>query len=150
VPLGQPLRAELPSFPRAPELVRPDGSRSPLANEPTALGERRWALELAPAARRVGVWRLELEGQPDELFSVGFDPAEGRLERLGPAELSSLHPALAPYAPGEASRAASSAAGQSEWWRALAALCLLALLADALLSGWLSFRRGGPIPRSNR
>jgi hypothetical protein len=150
VRLGQPLRAELASFPRAPELLRPDGSRTPISAEPAALGERRWALDLAPAARRVGVWRLELEGQPDELFSVGFDPAEGRLGRLGPAELASLHPAIAPYEPGAASIAESGTAAPGEWWRALAALCLLALLGDALLSGWLSFRRGGPIPRNHR
>lgn len=150
VALGQPLRAELGSFPRAPELVRPDGGRVPISAEPLPLGPRRWALELAAAARRVGVWRLELEGQPDELFSVGFDPAEGRLERLGPAELSGLHPALAAYAPGTASSAVSGTAAQSEWWRALAALCLVALVGDALLSGWLSFRRSGPISRSPR
>jgi Aerotolerance regulator N-terminal len=143
VALGRPLRAELLGFPRAPQLERPDGSRSPLTSEPKALDERRWSLELSPAARRVGVWKLLLEGQSDELFSVGFDAREGQLDRLAGNLLSSLHPALDARAESEDSTGPTLENAGGEWWRPLALLCLLMLVGEALLSGWLSYRRGG-------
>ena len=142
--LGGALVAEFGSFPRGTALVRPDGSRRVVDAAPRELPGGRWSVLAAERVDRAGVWRVETEEGSDLPFAALYDPSEGDLERLQPAELESLHPGLAVWAPDEGGGAPVEAgAGRGELWRWLAALCLAALVMESLFAAWLGHRRGG-------
>jgi hypothetical protein len=123
--------------------VRPDDTRRALTGEPRQV-DGLWELDAITDAERAGVWRVELEGGAADVFALVADAREGRLERLGPADLRALHPALLPYEPqrGEGQIADEGPARGGELWRLLAALCLAALLLESLWGAFLGRRRG--------
>ncbi len=144
VELGSPLIAEVDLFPRSPVVVRPDGTRRSLEDEPRELAGGRFRLNLVERAEESGVWQLETEEGPARPFAVLVDPAEGDLERLEPSALPQLHPALSLLDRELASADADSpVAAQGELWRFAAAACLAALVLDSLLGAFLGFRRSG-------
>lgn len=144
VDLGSPLVAEVDLFPRSPVVVRPDGTRRPLEDEPSELSGGRFRLNLVERAEEAGVWQLETEEGPARPFAVLVDPEEGDLERLDSGALPQLHPALSLLDRKPASTdAATPAATQGELWRFAAAACLAALVLDSLLGAFLGFRRSG-------
>ncbi len=142
--LGAPLVPSFAAFPRGAALVRPDGTRRALSGEPRQV-DGRWELDPISDAERAGIWRVELEGGAADVFALVADPREGRLERLGPADLRALHPALVPFEPqrGESAGLEAGPARGGELWRLLAGLCLAALILESLWGAFLGRRRGG-------
>jgi hypothetical protein len=142
---GEPLSAEVPAFPRSPQLVRPDGTRRPLEGEAERSGAGTWKLPVVAGkeTERVGAYRIEMEGAPATAFSVQLDPLEGDLDRISPAELDALHPAFLTFRPGDGgARGADRTAPQrGELWRWLALGCLVTLVLESLWSAWLGARR---------
>lgn len=144
VELGSPLIAEVDLFPRSPVVVRPDGTRRPLEDEPREISGGRYRLNLIERAEDAGVWQLETEEGPPRPFAVRIDPDEGDLERLDPVALPQLHPALSLLDREPASAEADGEdTTQGELWRFAAAACLAALVLDSLLGAFLGFRRSG-------
>jgi hypothetical protein len=134
--------AELPSFPRSPVLILPDGSRRAIDGAPEPSGPGSWRL-IAPAATdRAGLHRLELEGATPVPFAIQADAHEGDLERLGANELASVHRTL--VAAGQTSARTSSedeTPRQGELWRLLAIACLTALGLETLWAAWIGRSR---------
>jgi len=146
---GEPLVAEVASFPRNLALTRPDGSRTAIDGVAQELADGRWRLPVIPGkeTERAGLYRIEMESsgaRPGQTaFAVRIDPGEGDLERLRPEELATLHPALAAVNRGEdADLAADPGARQrGELWRGIALACLVALALETLWAAWLGRRR---------
>lgn len=134
------LVCEVDVYPQSPEVVRPDGSRRPLDGEPEALGPLRWRLPRFEQADRIGVYEFQLEGEPAVPFAVTLDPSEGDLDRLGPSELSQLHPALAFASVGGAVESDDRPV-QGELWRGFAIATLILMFAESLWAAWLGRRR---------
>lgn len=150
---GEPLSAEVAgTFPRGAQLVRPDGSRRPIDEEPEALGPARWRLPPVPGkdTERAGVYRVELEGAPPLAFAVRIDPAEGDVARLGHAELASLHRAWLPIEPGAGGDDDGAAVQpqRGELWRWLAIACVAALVLESLWAASIGQRRGPALRRA--
>ncbi|MEO0652198.1 MAG: BatA domain-containing protein, partial [Planctomycetota bacterium] len=136
VELGEPIVASFDLFPRQPAVVTADGLRRPIEEEPVELGGGRWRLPPIEDTARAGLLRIEAEGQGPLAFSVLADASEGRLARMAPGEVESLHPALQ-IARGDRSGAdAASVAPRGELWRGLAWTCLGLLVAESLWSAW--------------
>lgn len=142
---GEPLAAEVPAFPRNPQLLRPDGTRRPIEGEPERAGTGNWKLPLVPGkeTERVGAYKIEMEGLAALQFAVQLDPLEGDLDRLSPAELDALHPAFITFRAGSGDRAGTDrvAPQRGELWRWLALGCLIALVLESLWAAWLGARR---------
>lgn len=142
---GTTVVAEFDSFPRSPELVRPEGQRVPLEGEVSEMEHGRW--RLAPiesaATQRAGLYAVATQGAGELVFAVQLDAREGDLDRAAPAELESLHPALRVLASGDEQRRGDENGGpaRGELWRWLAGLALLALVLEALWAGWLAHKR---------
>jgi len=134
------LVCEVDVYPRTPEIVRPDGSRRPLDGEPEALGPRRWRLPAFAQTDRVGQYRFQLEGEPSIPFAVQFDARESDLDRLGPEELSTLHPTLVLATIGGAVESEDRPV-QGELWRGFAIAALVFLFCESLWAAWLGRRR---------
>ncbi len=141
VALGSALEADFESFPRELRALAPDGSERALALEPRALGPALWQLPPFLGADRVGLWRIAAAGNATRAFAVQFDPEEGDLARLAPAELRALHPALRAHEARERDTALASVESGGEWWRALAFAALACVLLDGLWAAWLGRRR---------
>lgn len=144
VPPGAVVTLLTESFPRSPELVRPDGSRRPLEDEPVELPDGHWHLAdlRGPDTERVGLYRVDLEGAPAEPFSVQLDASESDLDRLAPAELAGIHPALvAVERGGEDDSGDEAGPRRGELWRTLAIITLAVLVAESLWAAWLGNRR---------
>ena len=143
---GEAFTARTDSFPRAPLLLNPDGSRRALAGNPLELGGGAWLLPEVPgsATTRAGLYTIELEGAPSVPFAVSCDPAEGDLARWSPAELDASHPALRYYAPmsDEADDETVGDEARGELWRTLCALALAFLILESLWAARLGRRRG--------
>jgi hypothetical protein len=143
VAVGEPLLAEVATFPRSPAVLTPDAARRPLDGEPEQVAEGVWRLPAFMATDRVGLWRIEIEGVPDLAFSVGLDPAEGDLERISGAELEASHAVWRLRDRAEAGEALDEddAPRRGELWRWLAALTLAALVLETLWAAWIGVRR---------
>lgn len=147
VPPGAQLAASARVFPRNLVLVRPDDTRrgidSPAVQDASHAG--RWRLPVVPAgeAARVGVWRFEMDNAAPIAFAVQPDAREGDLERLSPAALAGLHPALQPADVEEStgSDAERAAPARGELWRGIAIACLVALVLESLWAAWLGQKR---------
>ena len=138
VAVGGALELELDVFPRAAELVAPDGARAPLSGEPVELTRGLWRLSSTGPLERAGLWRIETEGGPTLTLASQFDAREGDLARLTGDELEALHPAWRLF------QGADSAGGgeedpreRGELWRPLAAACLLFLVLETLWTAWI-------------
>jgi hypothetical protein len=146
---GEPLVAEVGSFPRNLALSRPDGSRTPLDGVAQELANGRWRLPVIPGkdTERAGLYRIEMESGGSRAgstaFAVRIDPSEGDLERLRPGELESLHPALVPVTSGETDTGGVDPRAQQrgELWRGIALACLAALVLESLWAAWIGRRR---------
>jgi hypothetical protein len=142
---GEPLSAEVPAFPRNPQLVRPDGTRRPLEGEAERAGTGNWKLPIVPGkeTERVGAYKIEMEGLPALHFAVQLDPLEGDLDRISPAELDALHPAFTTLRSGEGGNKADDrvAPQRGELWRWLALGCLVALVLESLWAAWIGMHR---------
>ena len=136
------LSAEVASFPRNLTLVRPDGSRRPVSGEPEPLGQR---FRLPPVADtgRAGLYRLEMDGAESVPFAVQLAAAESDLERIPPAELARLHPALRLAAAGGADRGGEDdqRSRKGELWRPIAIACFVFLVLESLWAAWIGLRR---------
>ncbi|MCH2104704.1 MAG: BatA domain-containing protein [Planctomycetes bacterium] len=143
---GEPFTARIDSFPRAPELLNPDGSRRPLTGAPVELGGGAWLLPEVPSSdtSRAGLYAITLEGAPNVPFAVTCEPAEGDLARWSPAELDASHPALSYYAPTGESDSDETVGDEArgELWRTLCALALAFLILESLWAARLGRRRG--------
>lgn len=138
VPVGAALELELETFPRSAELVRPDGSRSPLSGEAREIAPGLWRLASTGPLERVGLWRVETEGGGMLPIACLPDPEEGDLARLSAEELEGLHPALRLYSGGENSSSGDDdPARRGELWRPLAAAALLFLVLETLWAAWI-------------
>ncbi|MBK7874786.1 MAG: hypothetical protein IPJ77_03385 [Planctomycetes bacterium] len=141
---GAALAAEVASFPRGLELVRPDGSRRALDGE-AVQKDGRWTLPVVDGKEttRIGVYRIAMEGAPAVNFAVQLDPREGDLQRYAPRELESLHRALSVIEAGAESRGddAGVRPERGELWRKVALLCLIVLVLETLWAAWLGARR---------
>lgn len=142
---GAPLAAEVATFPRGLELVRPDGSRRALDGEAKQAGGGRWTLPQVEGkdTQKAGVYRIAMDGARAVSFAVQMDPREGDLERIEPRELGTLHRALALIDAGGDERGTDDGARpeRGEFWRALAIACLAALVLETLWAAWLGARR---------
>jgi hypothetical protein len=146
---GEPIQAEAPTFPRALALSKPDGSRQALDGVAEQLPGGRWRLPAIPGkdTERAGLYRVEVDGSTSRAGSLAFavclDPDEGDLERLGPDELSSLHPALVAVSAGESGKTGidPDALHRGELWRGIAIACLAALVLESLWAAWIGRRR---------
>lgn len=141
---GEAFEGELRAFPRSVELVLPDESRRRIDGEVTELPGGRWRLPRVdgPATARVGLHRVVAEGAGELLFAVGLDAEESELERMTPAELEALHPAIELAAAEEAEDDGEQAAdGRGELWRGLALAALLLLTAESLWGAFVGRRR---------
>ncbi|MFN0243458.1 MAG: BatA domain-containing protein [Planctomycetota bacterium] len=142
---GEPLSAEVATFPHGPELVRPDGSRRALDGESEALGNGRFRLPQVPAkeTERIGAYKIELAGAAPLSFAVQLDAGEGDLLRLAGAELEALHRAFVPVSSTSEGRGRDDATPpqRGELWRGIAAACLAALVLESLWAAWLGKRR---------
>jgi len=143
VGVGEPVGLVVASFPRAPELVRPDQTRRPLTGDVLETADGRWRLpEIGPnETQRVGLYEVRQEGGPVEPFAVQLDPAEGWLERLLPSELPGLHPALRPTTPDDRREDGESGPARGEIWRTLALVALASLVLESLWAAWIGRRR---------
>jgi len=138
VAVGGALELELESFPRTAELVRPDGSRTPLSGEAREVAPGLWRLPSTGPLERAGLWRLETENSGTLALACQPDPAEGELARLTPEELEGLHPTWR-FAAGQESESAGEddPALRGELWRPLAAAALLFLVLETLWGAWI-------------
>jgi len=143
---GEAFSARTDSFPRAPELLNPDGSRRPLSGAPFELGGGAWLLPEVPGSEttRAGLYFINLEGAPSLPFAVTCEPAEGDLARWSAAELDASHPALTYYAAAEEGDMDETVGDEArgELWRTLCALALAFLIFEALWAARLGRRRG--------
>jgi hypothetical protein len=143
---GEAFSARTESFPRAPELLNPDGSRRALSGAPVELGGGAWRLPEVPGIEttRAGLYAIELEGAPDVPFAVTCEPTEGDLARWAPAELDASHPALSYYAAADEGAEDETVGDEArgELWRTLCALALAFLVFEALWAARLGRRRG--------
>lgn len=138
VAVGGALELELESFPRSAELVRPDGSRTPLSGEAREVAPGLWRLPSTGPLERAGLWRVETEGGPALALACQPEAAEGDLARLAPEELEGLHPALRLDAGGEdQSSGEDDPARRGELWRPLAAAALAFLVLETLWAAWI-------------
>jgi hypothetical protein len=138
VPVGASLALELTSFPRGATLVRPDQTRTPLAQEPRVVAEGRFELGPLGPLERAGLWRVESEGAVPQWIASQLETAESDLARLGAEELERLHPAWRLYRPGDESNVqGDDPAHRGELWRWLAALTLALLVAETLWAAWI-------------
>lgn len=143
VEVGEPLRFEVEGYPRRPVAYGPEGRRRELDGEPVDLGGGRWRVTVTESADRPGPWSAEVGDEVAALFAVGFDAAEGDLERL-PGDPSARHPALVPASAGastDASAGGDPSGGGGELWRLLIALVLGFLVIESLFSAYLGRRR---------
>lgn len=137
-PVGGTLELELETFPRGAELVRPDGSRAPLGLEPREVAEGLWRLAPIGPLDQAGLWRVETEGTRATMLASQLAPSEGDLERIAPAELSTLHPVWQIHRPGEEDGGAEEdPLERGELWRWLAAATLALLVAETLWAAWI-------------
>jgi hypothetical protein len=143
--VGVPVALETEHFPRSLSLVRPDGSSRALEGEAVELGRGRWRLPPIPAPDEVGLWRIATDEESIP-FAVQFDVDEGDLDRMAPAELSALHPALVPLTPSGSDERSGDAelARTGELWRGFARICLIALVLESLWAGFIGRRRRLP------
>ena len=144
---GRPVALESESFPRTPQLIRPDGSRRALDGESTETADGAWRLpEIGVSdTERVGLYEIELEGAESEYFAVQLDAAEGDLDRISPAELSALHPALTALERGKDEKVDTAVdPRRGEIWRLLALMTLLALVAESLWAAFIGHKRNLP------
>jgi aerotolerance regulator-like protein len=143
VAVNEPLQAEVASFPRKLTLLQPDGSRRSVPGEPQPSGPGAWALPAIAATERAGLYQLELEGAPSIPFAVQLDPREGDLDRLGPNELSAVHPALVLVGSTSSERPdeEGSQPERGELWRPIAAACLAFLVLESLWAAWVGRSR---------
>jgi hypothetical protein len=143
VGVGAAIVAEVETFPRNPSLVLPDGARRALETEPEPIGPGLWRVAALGATERAGIYSLEIEGANPEPFAAQADAAEGDLERVAPAELASLHPALELV--GGDARAEreqdDEASTKGELWRGVAIACFVALVLETLWAAWLGRSR---------
>ncbi len=140
------ITLEVPVFPRAPALVRPDAeARRPIEGEPVEVSAGHWRLPplSGDSTARVGLYRVEMEGEKPEVFAVQLDPEEGDLARLSGAELTAMHPSITYVAPGQAEEGEreSERGGRGELWRLLALLALGAVVGESLWGAWLGWKR---------
>ncbi len=143
VGVGQPLQAEVTAFPRELALVRPDGSRRALDAEPQPAGTNLWRLPTVTETDRAGLYTIDA-GAESVSFSVQVDPREGDLDRLGSAELESLHPAFRlVQRDAQGPTTAPEAPDRGELWRWLAGACLVALVLESLWGAWIGRSRSG-------
>ncbi len=141
---AESLGLVLRSFPRSPQLVRPDGTGRPLAEEPLQQADGRWRLAtLTPADTALpGLYKVQLEGASAEPLAIAIDPRESELERISPAALSGLHPALAlAEAGGDSVGDTPLAPRRGELWRWLALAALTFLVAESIWGARLGRRR---------
>jgi hypothetical protein len=141
---GEPLALVLNGFPRAPLLVRPDGTTRPMTAEPLQQADGRWRLAaLTPADTALpGLYKVRLEGAPAEPFAVALDPLESELERISPVVLNSLHPALAlTGSGGKTTGDTQLTPRRGEVWRILALAALVFLVAESIWGARLGRRR---------
>lgn len=142
---GTPVTIEVASFPRTPELVRPDGTRRLIEGEAAETLRGTWRLPQlgGPDTERAGLYRVELEDGSSEPFAVQLPNTEGNLQRLSAGELSALHPALVVLErSGEQENGGDASDDRrGELWRMLAFACLLALVAESMWGAWLGFKR---------
>ncbi|NOT30968.1 MAG: hypothetical protein HOP15_11020 [Planctomycetes bacterium] len=137
--VGGTLALELDSFPRAPALVRPDGSRAPLDVVPSEVLQGVWRLAPIGPLDRAGLWKVESEGIRPVPLACQLAPLEGDLERLAPEELEALHPTWKFFAPGdEGSDGDENPLERGELWRWLAGAALLLLVAETLWAAWIA------------
>jgi hypothetical protein len=142
VAVGGALELELEAFPRAAELVRPDGSRTPLSGEASEVARGLWRLPPTGPLDRAGLWHVETEGGPALAVASLFDPREGDLERLGGDELEAQHPVWRlTRGTDSAGAGGDDALERGELWRPLAAAALLFLLLETLWSAWIARAR---------
>jgi hypothetical protein len=143
VALGGPLLAEVPTFPRQPVLVRPDGSRRGLDGEVVEVAKDVWRLPAVVDATRTGLWTIELEDAEPLAFAVQFDAVESDLQRLSTAELEGLHPALESYSPaaGDDGEDLGEPPARGELWRWFAGACLLVMVLETLWAAWIGRAR---------
>jgi len=133
-----------PSFPRGPELVRPDATRRALEGEPDETGPGTWRLPEVRSTdtERAGLYRIEMDGTPAAPFAVQVDRNEGDLARMQPAEIESLHRALEMVDGGPADSLDEGGPRRGEIWRWLAMAALLALVGETLWGAWVGTKRG--------
>ena len=143
---GEVFRAEAEVFPRSPELITPDASRRPLSGTAEELGGGVWLLPEVPGSEttRAGLYAIEFTGAPSVPFAVCCDPVEGNLARWTPEELDASHAALTYYTHENSSEGDETVGDEArgELWRALCALVLIFLVAEALWAARLGRRRG--------
>ena len=141
---GAPLRLIVDTYPRLAELELPTGDRRAVEGDPEELEGGRWQLPEVSGQRteRAGLYVIGLDGGRREPFAVQLDPAEGDLTRLGPAELTGLHPALTLLERGQDDTGSATQGPQrGELWRILAGLCLAFLVGESLWGAWIGQRR---------
>lgn len=138
VRVGAALVAEVPSFPRDAVVVHPDGTRAPLAGASQEVIPGTWALPPIHATDRVGRWSVELEGQPDVVFSVQLEAAEGDLERILGPELEAEHAVWLFHERGDRAGADPERTPErGELWRPLAFAALAFLVGETLWAAWI-------------
>jgi len=137
-PVGGTLELELTSFPRAPALVQPDGTRARLDLEPREVVQGVWRLAPIGPLERAGMWRVETEGAPPTMLACQLDPSEGDLDRLTGDELTALHPSWHLFTPGsDAGGGNEDPLDRGELWRWLAGAALALLVAETLWAAWI-------------
>ncbi len=145
LPIGTALAAEVGTFPRGIQVVRPDGTKRAIDGEPESVRGNRWKLPVVTGrdVEASGLYRIETEGAGTLAFALQIDPFEGDLDRLSLDELPRVHPALLGVR--EAGRAESGTGDttprRGELWRLVAALCLGFLVLESLWGAWIGRRR---------
>ncbi len=143
VPVGARFVLDVPFFARNPVLVRPDGSRAPIAGEVQSSAPGVWTLPAVTDTAKAGLYKLEFDSEAPQSFAVQFDTSESDLEKISPNELAALHPALVPVSSIESDHAHDDQpkAPQGELWRWIAMACLAALTFETLWSAWIGRAR---------
>jgi len=141
---GAVVRLIADGFPRAPELVRPDGLTRSLVGDAVERPDGRWALpEISSSdTERVGVYEVRAAGSQPERFAVQLAPREGDLARASAKEVEALHPALRVQSGDPRGGTKRDDAGPGgELWRLLAAIALACLVLESLWGAWIGQRR---------